>query len=195
MAAPSPGDSERVAYFTEMVPGTETARLVAAVAWRGTPDRLAARGGRGPGAWLRRLRQRLWLRLGPLGNDVHLRNRPLFRGTGSVTSIGFAEGGEAAAYHAEGSGVVRVLGRVYRLPRPGRVLVLLVDATRPGAAPRITVRSVATPAAVLSATPPPDWPFAPGEGTVMLFGQDPAWTAALRADPTVRAFLDGRAGA
>lgn len=190
------GGPAPVAYFSEPLPGTDAPRLrlAAAVAWRGTPDRAAASGGRGPIGWLRRLRHQLWLRFGPLGADVHVRSRPLVGGTSvntrGVTSIGLGPGGAATAYYDEGARVVRVLGRVYPVPPGGRTLVLLVDARGSrAAAPRVAVRTVSAP--VVSVPLPPEWrPPPPGAVTRYMIGEHPAWAAALRADPAVRAFLD-----
>lgn len=191
-----------VAYFSEELPspspspGAARLRLAAAVVCRGTPDRVAAAGGRGPTGWLRRIRHRLWLRLGPLGLDVHTRGgRPLFGGAGAVSSGPLGPAGPAEAYYDEGGRVLRVLGRVYPLPPGERTFVLLVDAAgRRAASPRVTVRTVSTP--VLSVPPPDDWvPPPPGTAvTHMIIGEDPAWAAALRADPDVGAFLEGGAG-
>jgi hypothetical protein len=82
-----------------------------------------------------------------------------------------------------------VLGRVLAAPPPGRTLVALVDATGPpAAAPRIVLRVVPTPAIMVpSPAPPPE----AGVSQTIIVGEDPAWAAALRADPVVRAFLDG----
>ncbi len=114
--------------------------------------------------------------------------------------------------------VVRLLGRVYRMPRESRTLVLLVDERPPAgraaggtaggaweAAPRVAVRTVPAYVNPLApaAPPPPGWetgtvapgsgwaPFAPFRDDVLLGGEHPAWQAALRADPDVRTFLDG----
>lgn len=69
-----------------------------------------------------------------------------------------------------------------------------------GAAPRVTVRAVLAPALSTRSLARPeadDWPADPadGEPTYLLVGEHPPWAAALRADPTVRAFLDGGAAA
>jgi hypothetical protein len=185
-----------VTYFSETLPGARAVRLTAAVAWRGTPDGAAATGGRGPVGWFRRIRHQLWLRYGPLGADVHVAGRRLFGGAayapGAVSQSGVAPGG-TAAYFDEGARVLRVLGRVYRAPPAGRALVLLVDAAgRPGAEPRLTVRTV--PAPVVDVPPPAGWRPEPGAMMIVMIPGHPAWTAALRADPVVRAFLDGARG-
>jgi hypothetical protein len=188
------GGQPPVAYFTEAVPGTATLRLAAAVVWRGVPTRAALQGGGGPLGWLRGTRHRLWLRLGPLGDDVSVAGRPLFGGTWgaarSVSSAGVRPHGEPLAYYDDGAHTLRVLGRVVLAP-PGRTLVALVDATGPrAAAPRVVLRLVPTPA-----VPVPRSDFAPpagGSAVRYLFGgEQPVWTAALRADPVVGAFLDG----
>lgn len=97
--------------------------------------------------------------------------------------------GTPLAYYDDGTRVLRVLGRVVPAP-PGRTLVALIGATGPRAAePRVVLRIVPTPTAP---APRPD--FAPllGAGVVsyVIVGEYPAWTAALRADPVVRALMD-----
>jgi hypothetical protein len=142
---------------------------------------------------LRTARHRLWLRLGPLGADVSVAGRPLFGGrwgaARSVGSVGAGPRGEPLAYYDDGSRVLRVLGRVVPAPRGG-TLVALVDATGARArAPRLVLRVVPTPP-----VPVPRFdgePPAPGAATFLVGGEEPAWTAALRADPVVRAFMDG----
>jgi hypothetical protein len=186
--------------FPEVLLPDRTMRLAAAVLWRATPgDPLPVP--RGPLAWLRRLRHRLWLRLGPLGIDLHLRWDPPGRFNGEVrrddggvvASAGFAWHREPVVYVEHGPGRVRLLGRVYRLPRDGRTLVLLV-APRRRRAPRIGVRRVITPVVPMPPMPPDcfegDMSPGPGQVSVMTSGDDPVWTAALREDDAVRAFLD-----
>jgi hypothetical protein len=191
---PSTGDHLSVAYFPEAVPGAATLRLAAAVAWRGVPTAAALPGGGGPLGWLRGARHRLWLRLGPLGADVAVAGRPLFGGTRgaarSIGSAGAAPRGEPLAYYDDGARALRLLGRVLPAP-PGRTLVALVDATGPrAAAPRLDLRVVPTPAVPV---PRPDFAPPAGGGAVsyIIGGEHPVWAAALRADPVVRAFLDG----
>jgi hypothetical protein len=68
---------------------------------------------------------------------------------------------------------------------------VLVDATgRRARAPRLVLRVVPTPAVTVDRAelPPPSPDGA--EGVVYIVGNDPAWEAALRADPVVRAFLE-----
>lgn len=188
------GGHPPIAYFTEAVPGTATLRLAAAVVWRGVPTPAALHGGGGPLGWLRGVRHRLWLRLGPLGADVSVAGRPLFGGSWgaarSVSSVGAAPQGEPLAYYDDGSHVLRVLGRVVPAP-PGRTLVALVDATGPrAAAPRVVLRVMRTPAVPM---PRPDFvpPSGAGAVTYLIGGEHPVWAAALRADPVIGAFLNG----
>ena len=184
-----------VAYFTERIPGTATLRLAAAVVYRGVPAPAALAGGSGgPLGWLRAVRHRLWLRLGPLGADVSVAGRPLFGGTWgaarSVGSVGAGPRGEPLAYYDDGSRMLRVLGRVVPVARGG-TLAALVDATGARArAPRLVLRVVPTPPVPVprfDGEPPP----ADAAVTYLVSGEEPAWTASLRADPVVRAFLDG----
>ena len=181
-----------IAYFTEVVPGTETLRLAAAIVSRGVPTP-AARYGGGPLGWLRGVRHRLWLHLGPLGSDVSIAGRPLFGGDSragrTISSAQATPQGAPIAYYDDGTHVLRVLGRVVPVPAE-RTLVALVDATGPRAnAPRVVLRLVPTPA-----VPVPRFdPLPPaGAGTVgyLTAGEQPPWDAALRADPVVRRFLD-----
>jgi hypothetical protein len=183
----------QVAYFTEVVPGTATLRLAAAVASRGVPTLGALRGGGGPLNWLRGVRHRLWMRLGPLGADVSIGGRPLFGGAWgaarSIGSVGAGPHGEPLAYYDDGTHVLRVLGRVVFAPLTG-TLVALIDATGPrAAAPRLVLCVVPTPA-----IPVPRFDSAPPEDgaavSYLIAGEQPEWEAALRADPTIRAFLD-----
>jgi hypothetical protein len=124
-----PGSPVRAFYFQDVMPGGAAIRLAAAVVWRLGPDGAhggARRWGRGPVAWLRRLRHRLWLRLGPLGIDVQWPGTgPESGGGRGVTSVGLSGDDEPRAYY-DGR-TVRVLGRVYELPADGRSFVLLVD--------------------------------------------------------------------
>jgi hypothetical protein len=182
-----------VAYFTETESGTATLRLAAAVVWRGVPTRSALRGGGGPLGWLRTLRHRLWVRLGPLGADVSVVGRPLFGGAWgaarSIGSVGAAPHGEPLAYYDDGAHVLRVLGRVVHAPA-GRTLVALIDASGlRAAAPRLILRLVPTPAIPV---PPVDSPPLEDGGPVsyLIGGEQPVWETALRADPIVGAFLD-----
>lgn len=198
------GSPVRVSYFADVMPGAAAIRLAAAVVWRLRPDR-AHRWGRGPVAWLRRLRHHLWLRLGPLGIDVQWPGTRVQSGRGRVvTSVRLRGDDEATGYY-DGR-AVRVLGRVYKLPGEGRSLVLLVDAGRPSAgrgkrqaALRITARTV--PAPMAPAPLPPcevlalDQSVASHEGLdvraeLVVGGERPEWETALRADPDVRAFME-----
>jgi hypothetical protein len=213
MAAASVGSPVEVFYFTHPLANAPETRLAAAVAWRLAPGvgggSASARPaeppwGRGPAAWLRRLRHRLWLRFGPLGLDVGSLGKPYGPSDGGVRSSGFVWDAEPRIYF-DGR-VVRLLGRVYKMPPESRTLVLLVDeGPAAGAAPRVTARTVPAPVnpVLPAAPPPPGWesgtvapgsgwaPFAPFREDVLVGGQHPAWEAALRADPDVRAFLDG----
>ena len=199
MSDPSPADCQPpVAYFTEAAPGAATLRLAAVVVCCGVPTPAALRGGGGPLGWLRAARHRLWLRLGPLGADVSVAGRPRFGGTSgagrSVGSVGAAPRGEPLAYYDDGSRVLRVLGRVVPAPREG-TLEALVDATGARAGvPRLVLRVVPTPE-----MPVPRFDGGPlvrgGTVSYLVGGKQPAWTAALRADAVVRAFLDGRRAA
>lgn len=191
--------SASVAYFSEMVPDAATLRLAAAVAWRGVPAPTALLGGGGPLGWLRGLRHRLWLRLGPLGYDVSVGDRPLFGGPPGAPprvsrgSLGLAPHGEPLAYYDEGSRMLRVLGRVLAVPPADQTLVGLIDAMGShGRAPRLVLRVVPTPSIMVPQVGPPS-PGAEGHSHVVAYfvSEHPAWTAALRADPIVRGFLDG----
>jgi hypothetical protein len=203
-------DRVQVVYFSETLaghagprPAPDVIRLAAAVAWRrvpGTP--LLARRGRGPVAWLRRARHQLWLRLGPLGSDLHLRGtgppRPP-RLPGAVSRAGVGPDDVQAVYHDEGARAVRLLDRVYPLPPDGRTLVLLLAEGRGvDAPPRVTVRTVPAPVIPAPVFPGPPDPAFDGAGPAsrrvyLLGGEDATWRTALRADPVVRAFLDGPA--
>ena len=181
-----------IAYFTEVVPGEAKLRLAAAVVWRGVPTP-AARYGGGPLGWVRGVRHRLWLRLGPLGADVSVAGRPLFGGTWGaargISSAAAAPGTEPLAYYDDGTHVLRVLGRVVVAP-PGRTLVALVDASgRRASWPRILTRVVSTPPMAVQL---PDFVPPSNAGAVSYFvgGEQPTWDAALRADPVVGGFLD-----
>lgn len=207
------GSPVSVFYFADVMPGAGAIRLAAAVVWRRAPDRAhggARRWGRGPIAWMRRLRHHLWLRFGPLGIDVEWPGtRPDSGERRGVTSMHLSKDAEAGAYY-DGR-AVRVLGRVYKLPANGRSLVLLVDEGRRSAAGgkreaalRITTRTVPAPMAPLP-TPPPEVSAldhgVPGiEGIdfrteLMVGGERPEWQTALRADPDVRAFMEADASA
>jgi hypothetical protein len=185
-----------IAYFTERLPDSPELRLAAAVVWLGTPVPRALRGGGGLLGWPRRLRHWLWLRLGPLGADVSVAGRPLFGGTvhGPRSVASFAPRHQPQppiAYYDDGSRVLRVLGRVIRVPRD-LTLVALVDATGSRAtAPSLALRTVSAP--TIAVSPREDLPE-PSTATVayMIGGDEPTWTAALRSDPVVRAFLDGQ---
>jgi hypothetical protein len=182
-----------VAYFAEATPGAAALRLAAAVVWRGVPARAALQGGGGPLGWLRGARHRLWLRLGPLGDDVSVAGRPLFGGARGaprrVCSVG--EPPHAPASYDDAAHTLRVLGRVVPAPPPGRTVVALVDATGPRAtAPRVVLRMVPTPTIpVPSSTPAPL--RRPAAESSFVVSDHPSWLVALRADPVVRAFLDG----
>lgn len=169
--------------------------LPAAVVCRGVPTLAALSGGGGPLGWLRGIRHRLWLRLGPLGIDASIAGRSLFRGDAwaprTISSVEPKGHGAPLAYYDAGGRVLRMLGRVFRAPPPGQTLVVLVDATgRRARAPRLVLRVVPTPAVTVDRAelPPPSPDGA--EGVVYVVGGDPAWEAALRADPVVRTFLD-----
>jgi hypothetical protein len=187
------GGSAGIAYFTEVVPGTATLRLAAAVASRGTPTPEALCGGGGPLGWPRSVRHRLWLRLGPWGADVSVAGRPLFGGASgaarSAVCVGVIAHPEPLAYFDDGTHELRVLGRVVSAPRT-RTLVALIDAAgRRASAPRLVLRLVPTPA-----IPMPHFDDAPLEedATVshVMGGEQSAWETALRADSGVRDFLD-----
>ena len=197
------GGPAPVAYFSEALEGNAAVRLAAAVVWRGIPTRAALRGGGGPLGWLRGLRHRLWLRLGPLGADVSVAGRPLFGGDAwaprGVSSVQPKLLGEPLAYYDDGSRVLRVLGRVLRAAPPGQTLVALVDATGPRAtAPRLVLRVVPAPTVAveypeLAVQPPELAPPSTAFADRLVGGEPPAWAAALQADPVVRAFLHGHA--
>ena len=186
-------------YFTEAVPGTSTLRLAAAVVLRGVPTPSARLGGGGPLGWLRGVRQRLWLRLGPLGLDVSVAGRPLFGGpwgaARSIASAGVPPRGEPLAYYDDLTHTLRVLGRVVHAPEQG-ALVALIDATgRRAAAPRLFLRVVPIPTIPVphfDSMPPQQEGVGVGYMAVSHFmiSDEPEWAAALRADPVVRAFLD-----
>jgi hypothetical protein len=187
------GGPAPVAYFSEALPGGAGLRLAAAVAWRGVPTPAALQGGGGLLGRVRGLRHRLWLRLGPLGDDVSVAGRPLFGGTWGaarrVSSVG--EPPHALAYYDDGTRTLRVLGRVVPAPPPGRTLVALVDATGPrAAAPSVVLRVVPTPAVTVQGAASAGLPDPAGDSFTVI-SDHPAWTAALRADPVVRAFLNG----
>ena len=187
-----------VAYFSEALEDTAVLGLPAAVVCRGVPTRAALTGGGGPLGWLRGIRHRLWLRLGPLGIDASVAGRSLFGGDPwaprRISSVEPNGLGAPLAYYDAGSRMLRVLGRVFPAPPPGQTLVVLVDATgRRARAPRLVLRVVPTPAVTVDRAelPPPSPDGA--ESVVYIVGGDPAWEAAVRADPVVRAFLDDRA--
>jgi hypothetical protein len=187
--------SAPVSYFAEALEGNESLQLAAAVVCRGVPTAAALRGGGGPLGWLRGIRHRLWLRLGPLGVDASIAGRSLFGGDAwaprNVSSTELKGHSAPLAYYDAGIRVLRVLGRVFAAPPPGQTLVVLVDATGWRArVPRVALRVVPTPAvpvdrAELPPPPPPDV-----ASSVHMVGGHPTWEAALRADPVVRAFLD-----
>ena len=195
MSGGSPATSHaRVAYFTEGTPGAATLRLAAAVVWRGVPTAAARRGGGGMLGWLRGVRHRVWLRLGPLGADVSVARRSPFGGSRgvarSIGGVGESPEVEPLAYYDDGPRVLRVLGRVVPAPRGGSLIALVDAAGERAAAPRLVLRVVATPE-----VPVPRFDGEPpAEGAAVSYfigGDEPVWTAALRADPVVRAFLDG----
>jgi hypothetical protein len=97
--------------------------------------------------------------------------------------------GEPIAYYDTSNRVLRVLGRVIHAPRD-LTLVALVDATgRRAAAPSLVLRRLAAP--TIDVTPPEELDSAMFASVAYMVGGDqPSWTAALRADPVVRAFLD-----
>jgi hypothetical protein len=194
------GGPPPITYFTEAVPGTATLRLAAAVVLRGVPTPGARLGGGGPLGWLRGVRQRLWLRLGPLGYDVSVAGRPLFGGpwgaARSIANAGVPTGGEPVAYYDDLTRTMRVLGRVVRAPKEGAV-VALIDATgRRAASPRLVLRVVPVPTIPVphfDSMPPQQEGAAVGYMAVSHFmiSDEPTWDTALRADPVVRAFLNG----
>jgi hypothetical protein len=183
-----------IAYLCESLPDPGSVRLAAAVVWRGVPSPAALMGGGGLLGWLRSARHRLWLRFGPLGFDVSVAGRPLFGGDWGVASrvgcVGLPPRGEPLAYYDDNSRTLRVLGRVITAPTDGRTIVALVDASGSrAAAPRLTLRNVPTP----SITVPTLVPLSPADVAAShsyILSEHPAWTAALRADPTVRDFLE-----
>jgi hypothetical protein len=182
-----------LAYLTETLPDPTQVRLAAAVAWRGTPTPNALHGGGGPFGWLREKQHRLWLRLGPLGIDLTVGGRPIYGGDRRAGySIGMAAqpDGQPLAYYDTSNRVLRVLGRVVHVPRD-LTLVALVDATgRRAAAPSLVLRTLAAP--TIGVTPPEGLDSAMfGSVAYLVGGDEPSWTAALRADPVVRTFLDG----
>ena len=189
-----------VACFPEFVPGTDTLRLAAAVLCRGVPTP-EARYGVGPIGWLRGIRQRLWLRFGPLGLDVTVAGRPLFGGALGATSscsawaphsepIEYNDNSEPIAYYDNWSHVLRVLGRVVAAP-PRRTLVALVDASGSrAAAPHVALRVVSTPNVPVGPLEPVPPAADAGPPAYIVVGQHPLWDAALRDDPVIRAFVD-----
>lgn len=216
MTATPPHGAVEVFYFAEVFPAADMIRLAAAVVWRlppgGPPGGArplrgsSRRWGRGPVGWLRRLRHQLWLHLGPLGVDLHLRPARDRRGQGSrggVRSSGFAWDDVPVVYYESDRRTVRLMGRVHRLP-PGtrHALVLLVDeGGSPSGALRVAVRTVPVPSVrVLRRRPERarvdaqmDAEHAPAGSQIdpLVGGADVSWEAALRADAAVRAFMDG----
>ena len=187
LSGPPRADSRPpIEYFAEAVPGTETLRLAAAIVRRGVPTARALRGGHGPLGWLRGVRHRLWMRLGPRGLDVSVAGRPLFGGTRrAARSIGIAAAAphaEPLAYYDSGARVLRVLGRVFHAPDQG-TLVALIDATgQRAAAPRLVLRVVPTPGIPLPRFD--DLPPQEVAGVAYLIGgKEPAWDTALRECP------------
>jgi hypothetical protein len=187
-----------VAYFSEVLHGQPALQLAAAVVCRGVPTAAALSGGGGPLGWLRGIRHRLWLRLGPLGVDASVAGRSLFGGDPwvprHVSSVQPKGHDAPLAYYDDGVRVLRVLGRVVPAPPPGRTVVALVDAAgRRASAPRLMLRVVPMPTVAIE---PPELepPSADvGDSTVYIVGGHPTWDGALRADPVVRAFLDADA--
>jgi hypothetical protein len=180
----------RVSYFTEEVPGDGSVRLAAAVAWHGEPLReRAALRAPGPLGWLRRRRHRLWLKYGTMGIDLHLRSST--RRSGGAT---FGQDGEDATYFDAVRRDVTVLGRRYPMPPDGRALVLLVDYGRSAEdGPRVGVRSVPTavrPSRREELFAAPDSEEEAARRAAAMNADQEAWTAAIRSDPEVRAFLD-----
>jgi hypothetical protein len=189
---PTPGSQPQIAYFVEATPGATTLRLAAAVICRGVPRRSALHGGGGLLGWLRAVRHRLWLRLGPLGLDVSVSGRPLFGGEWgagrSIGSMAASSDSEPLAYYDDGTHVLRLLGRVLPAP-PAATLVALVDATGWRAvAPRVVLRVVQAPAMALPQFAGPRIEHAAAVG-YFVGGDQPMWEEALRADPVVGAVL------
>ena len=207
------GSSISVFYFDDVMPGTTTMRLAAAIVWRhapNTPHRGVQHWKRGPAGWMRELRQRLWLRLGPLGLDVNWRGtRPHDSAVGTVRSVGLIGDEEPRAYYDKRT--VRLLGRVYNVPTDGGSLVLLVHEGggraghgRHRDAPRVAVRTVLVPPAATPELPPREPSFDEAahhshsddvRTDAVIGGERAAWETALRADPEVRAFMDADSGA
>jgi hypothetical protein len=200
------GEPARVFYFSYTTAGVAAPQLAAAVVWRELP--FGPRGGAGrwtgwPGAWLRLLRHRLWLRLGPFGLDLQWRSRPKHSRAGvNVTALGFPGDVEPRAYY-DGR-FVRLLGRIYEVPADGHALVLLVEERREQrasggrlAAPVVAIRTVLIPPIAASglARAVQPWDDSLGEETsdvrtVTVFGGAlPEWDSALQANPEVRAFM------
>jgi hypothetical protein len=188
------GGLPAISYFDEIVPGEGAVRLAAAVVWRGVPAP-EARYGNGPLGWLRGVRHRLWLRLGPFGADVQVAGRPLFGGVagagGSISGARPAPEGDPLAFYDGGARQLRLLGRVVVVP-PEQTLVALVDAIGPrAAAPRVVLRVVQTPAMPMPRLDPVPLGGADAVNHVVIGGYT-QWEAALRVDPSVRRFLDER---
>jgi hypothetical protein len=188
------GSSAPVAYFSEALEDNTALRLAAAVVCRGVPTPAGLSGGGGLLGWLRAIRHRLWLRLGPLGVDASVAGRSLFGGDAwaprRISSVQLTHHDAALGYFDAGNRVLRMLGRVFTVPPPGQTLVALVDATgRRANTPGIVLRIVPTPTVAIDRpelpAPSPDVAV-----SVVYTGSYPVWETALRADPVVRAFVD-----
>lgn len=151
-----------VVYFTE----DDDYHLAAAVLWR---IRIAPR----RWSWrtpMRRIRHFL----GPLGIQLHLKWR-----YEPWTGSSGMHGEQATLFNADRR-VVRVLGRDYRLPEPGRTLILLIEERpTPSKQPRVIQRIVELPA-VHHRTSATDDQM---DLTVR-------WAALLREDPEVASFME-----
>lgn len=195
----------RVLYVSDMTAAVDSARLAAAVVWRRVPHDPrsgAQRWAEWPVAWLRRLRHRMWLRFGPFGLDVQWgRSEKHASGGSRVAGFGFPDDAEPHVFF-DGR-VLRLLGRVFRVPADERALVLLVEEGERRASGRrmdtgpVTIRTVLLPspgARAHGATTPSRGDSASHEAgavrTVTISGGSrPDWDAALSVHPEVRAFM------
>lgn len=172
--------------------GRQAQVLVAVVIWCGPQHRAVLPGGGGLLDWPRRKRQELWLALGPLGGSATVAGRPLFGGRAddvfSAVGTSTTFGSEPVAHYDGGAHTIRVLGRVLVGPRPGRTLVILVDAAgERSAAPAFTAREVQAPPEVRTGF------VQQGFGTIsVMLSAEPLpaeLLPALRADPVIFAFM------